>query len=265
MLKDLTRTDWLDLLRLSAERIPDVLVLRGTRSLDLQVNSHRALFDTAEALAVPNGIIDHVLIGTCGDRSVGYASVYGDAMAAAVTHVFGVLGTRLVIQTGCCGALRDGMRVGDLVAVTSAHCGEGAAQYYVPGKDAIRASDGLIERIIDGQGLAVQTHSGPIWTTSALMAEDRALLERWRDLGCIGVEMETASTFAVAEHFNMPHCALLFVFDVPLDGSHVLAGSEEQRARRRQGEQAMIDSVFYYIRHPGACRSSGPSEHPSYW
>lgn len=145
--------------------------------------------------------------------------MFGDAMAAAVTHVFGMLGTRVVIQTGCCGALCEGMRVGDLVAATSAHCGEGVAQYYVPGQATIQASDGLVENILDGRRLSVQKHVGAVWTPSALMAEDRALLMRWRDVGCIGVEMETASTFAVAEYFKMLHCALLFVSDAPLDGS----------------------------------------------
>lgn len=250
MLKELTRADWLELLHLPEERVPDILVLRGTRSLDVHLDRHRALFDGVDEVRVPNGIIEHVMIGGVGERLVGYASVYGDAMASAVTHLFGALGTRLVIQTGCCGALVEGMRPGDLVAVTSAYCGEGAAQYYVPGRDRIDTSPGLVDHLLRGLSVRVRTHTGPIWTTSALMAEGQAELERWRGLGCIGVEMETASTFAVAEYFKMRRCALLFVYDTPFDGAHLLLASQEQRVHRRLGEQAMTEAVFSYVRGP---------------
>lgn len=44
MLKELTKTDWLSLLSLPQDRIPDVLVLRGTRNLTTHYDRHRALF-----------------------------------------------------------------------------------------------------------------------------------------------------------------------------------------------------------------------------
>jgi hypothetical protein len=71
VLKELTRADWLELLRLPEERIPDVLVLRGTRSLDVHLDRHRALFDSADEIRVPNGIIEHILIGVVGERFAG--------------------------------------------------------------------------------------------------------------------------------------------------------------------------------------------------
>ena len=247
MLKELTKADWLSLLNLSEDRVPDVLVLRGTRNLKTHYDRHRALFSEAYEVGSPNGIIDHVMVGTYKDRYVGYASVYGDAMASEVTHIFGILGTSLVIQTGCCGALADGMLLGDLVAVTSAHCGEGAAQYYVPGKETVEASPGLVDRILRGRHLPVRVHAGSIWTTSALLAEGRTELARWHSLGYAGVDMETATTFAVAEYFEMRRCALLFVFDNPREGGHILLTDEEKRERRRLGGQAMVDTVFAYL------------------
>ncbi len=247
MLKELTRADWLALLELPEDRIPDVLVLRGTRNLKVHYDRHRALFADVREVGSPNGIIDHVMVGTYQQRLVGYASVYGDAMASEVTHIFGALGTSLVIQTGCCGGLADGMRLGDLVAVTSAHCGEGAAQYYVPGRDSVDASPRLADRMLRGRDLPVRVHTGPIWTTSALLAEGRVEIARWHELGCAGVDMETAATFAVAEHFDMQRCALLFVFDTPREGGHIFLTGEEQRERRRLGERAMLDAVFSYL------------------
>jgi purine-nucleoside phosphorylase len=251
MLKDLTKGDWLALLDIPEDRIPDVLVLRGTRNLKIHYDRHRALFTEAYEIGSPNGIVDSVMIGVYRQRFVGYASVYGDAMASEVTHIFGVLGTPLVIQTGCCGALADGMQVGDLVAVTSAHCGEGAAQYYVPGRESVDGSPGLVDRMLLGRDLRVGVHEGPVWTTSALMAEGRAEIEHWRQSGYVGVDMETASTFAVAEYFRMQRCSLLFVFDTPREGGHIMLTDAGKRERRQLGNRAMIDAVFSYIEKSG--------------
>src|SRR2546425_8488071 len=132
MLKNLTRADWLAFLVLDPERIPPFLILRGTRNLRTRYDQHRALFDDVIDVGSPNGLFEDVFIGRHEGMDVGYASVYGGPMASEITHVFGVLGTRLVVQTGVCGALGDGITAGDLVVATEAGCGEGAASCYSP-------------------------------------------------------------------------------------------------------------------------------------
>ena len=110
MLKELTKNDWLSLLNIPENRIPTILVLRGTRNLKANYAKHRAFFTDVFEVGSPNGIFEDVLIGTYKDIDVGYASVYGDAMASEIAHLFGVLGTSVVIQTGCCGALADSLQ-----------------------------------------------------------------------------------------------------------------------------------------------------------
>lgn len=130
MLRELTKTDWLSILGVPEERIPNVLLLRGTRNLKLQYERYLPYFCNVMEIGCPIGIVEDVLIGDYAGHSVAYASVYGAAMASEVVHLFGALGTRLVIQTGCCGALADEIETGDLVLPEEAYCGEGAAQYY---------------------------------------------------------------------------------------------------------------------------------------
>jgi purine-nucleoside phosphorylase len=60
--------------------------------------------------------------------------------------------------------------------------------------------------------------------------------------------METASTFAVAQHFGMRRVSLLFAFDNPCRGEHILTGDAEKSQRREQGEQAMIKMAFVLIK-----------------
>lgn len=247
MLKELKKSEWLSLLNIPEDRVPVVLVLRGTRNLKFNYAKHRAYFRDCIEIGAPNGIFEDVLIGTYQDTDVGYASVYGDAMASEITHLFGVLGTSVVIQTGCCGALADRIQPGDIVCATSAHCGEGAAQYYSPRTHEIDASPNLAALLTPARVEPVALHKGSIWTTSALLGEGIQEVQKWSRQGYIAVDMETASTFAVANYFRMGHLSLLFVFDNPCKGEHILMNDFEKQERRTIGEQAMIDAAFGII------------------
>lgn len=247
MLKGLTRNEWLAWLGLPADRVPEALILRGTRNLKSNYERHKTMFRDVLEVTSPNGIFEDVFIGSHRGVVVGYASVYGDAMASEITHVFGAIGTPLVIQTGCCGALTDGILAGDIVCATSAFCGEGASQYYLPGIPEIAPSLDLLEMLIDLRVAPVALHMGPILTTSALLAEGAAEIETWASQGRIAVDMETASTFAVADYFRMKRISLLFSFDSPFRGDHMTLSDREKQARRIAGEQVMIDLAFAII------------------
>ncbi len=244
MLKELRKSDWLAFLGIPEEMIPQALILRGTRNLKTKYQQHRSYFKNVLELDSPNGIFEDVLIGEHEGAKIAYASVYGAAMASEVTHVFGVLGTPLVIQTGCCGGLGDGMLAGDLVCATRAHCGEGASQYYVQDKKELAPSDDVTAMVANADLDGVDLRQVPIWTTSALLAEGNSEIQQWRDQGYGAVDMETAATFAVAEYFQMQRTSLLFVFDNPRQGDHLLLTDAEKEQRRGRGEQAMIKLAF---------------------
>lgn len=247
MLKDLTREDWLAFLDLDPARVPPVLILRGTRNLRTRYDQHRALFTDVLDVGSPNGLFEDVFIGRHAGRGVGYASVYGGSMASEITHVFGALGTRLVIQTGVCGALGEGIAAGDLVVATEAGCGEGAAACYTPGLQHAAATTELVEWACQTIDPAVPCHRGPIWTTAALLAEGDAEIDAWYRAGYLAVDMETATTFAVADHFNMRRLSLLVVFDNPREGAHLALTEHDKAEARMQGEQEMRRLVFQVI------------------
>lgn len=249
MLKDLGREDWLSILKIPEARIPKALVLRGTRNLKLHYQAYQAYFRDILEVGSPNGVLEDVFIGELGGISVAYASVYGAPMASEVTHVFGVLGARLVIQTGCCGALAEGMSAGDLFIAQEALCGEGASQYYRPGEKVVEASIDLCDWMPREVGPGpVGLYSGRIYTTSALFAEGMEEVEAWFRAGCSAVDMETAATFAVAKYFGMERASILYAFDNPRQKEHILLEDSEKDARRQVGNQSMIELVLEAIR-----------------
>ena len=231
------------ILQLDDAQIPSVLILRGTRNLRRHFDSYRALLTDPYDVGSPNGLFEDVVIGWRGGLTVGFAAVYGPAMASEITHVFGVLGTRTVIQTGVCGGLGNGVRAGDLVIATEAGCGDGAVECYLPGTTSVAASERLVRRAIASSS-APPCHTGPIWTTAALLAEGEADLIRWRDDGAIAVDMETATTFGVAEWAGMERVSILTVFDNPLEGDHLGLRAIDKAAARAEGERRMLEVVL---------------------
>lgn len=247
MLHDLTKSDWQALLNIPDERIPAALVIRGTRALKRYGAEMRQYFSNVLDIRDPNVVIDDVFIGQLDGICVAYASVYGAPMASEIVHVFGVLGTPLVIQIGCCGALAGPLSPGDLLAVSSAYCGEGASQYYKQDGKEVSATLRFEEAHSSAGEEPFKIHYGRVYSTSALFAESSDDVEKWAAEGFWGVDMETAATFAVAEYFGMDRGALLYVFDSPREGEHILTCDEEKNRRRRLGNQRMIQVALKTI------------------
>ena len=248
MLRELTKKDWLSILNIPESRIPNVLILRGTRNLKSQYEQHRKYFTNILDIGSPNGILEDVFIGDLDGFPVAYASVYGAPMASEIVHVFGVLGTSLVIQTGNCGALSKTIGVGDIFIAKEAYCGEGASQYYKPEDKVVKASAKLLNTSLIESSHDIPMHFGKIYTTSALFAEGKEEIEKWYREGYSAVDMETAATFAVGKHFGMKRISLLFVFDNPRRKESILMKDTQKDERRTLGKRCMIDLVLRITR-----------------
>lgn len=102
----------------------------------------------------------------------------------------------------------------------------------------VAASPALVQAVTASLR-AHSVHGGAIYTTAALLAEGAAELEAWHQQGFVAVDMETATTFAVAEYFGMARVGLLVVFDNPRRGEHLLLSVAEQATRRQQAQTVM--------------------------
>ena len=208
MLNDLTKKDWLKILPVLEDEIPSTLILRGTRNLREKYENHKKYFTNVRDVVFPNGIFENIFIGELNGNLTAFATVYGAPMASEIVHLFGVLGTSLVIHTGCCGGLEKNLKTGDIFIANEAYIGEGASQHYKLNKTVIRTS---IKDMISFD----HVKTGRIYTTSALLAESNEDIEKWSDLGCMTVDMETSAVFSTAEYFNMESTSVLFVYDNP--------------------------------------------------
>jgi uridine phosphorylase len=244
LLKELTGSDWMNMLAIPETDVPEVLVLRGTRNLRRHFIGYRELFTDVRELGSPNALFEDVLIGRLGNRRIAYASVYGPAMASEITHVFGLMGARVAIQTGVCGGLAPELLAGDLVIATEAGCGEGATWCYTPDCVTVSASERLIE-LARSELNGSQGCFNPIWTTAALLAEGTDDIERWANNGYAAVDMETATTYGVSAWTGMEAISVLSVFDNPRQGAHLGVEESEKDHLRAEGERRALELVLH--------------------
>ncbi|MBW3574493.1 MAG: hypothetical protein KY450_06435 [Actinobacteria bacterium] len=234
----MTRDQWLLALGLSPADVPSRLILEGSWWQTERNAQRLAVLDDVGELAFPE-----LHLGRHGDGRVLYSCAYGAPRAVEPVHIFGQLGTPLVVQIGSCGALQPGMATGDIVLPETATIGEGASQYY-GGAGSSAATPSLVdaaEAAFVRRGFRV--HRGAHVTTSALLAQPPELVRAWSDAGHLAVDMETSAVFSVAAFFGMQAVSLLFVWDELLRGRSWLDAFEPHEVAAQQRANAALMDV----------------------
>jgi purine-nucleoside phosphorylase len=145
------------------------------------------------------------------------------------------------------------MCIGDLIVPTFSYSGDGYCRYLQPG---FPPEDCFLERAFPDESLSamiaqavaplaraegVAVYSGPVFSTDSILAEFSRLDELINELGCIGVEMETAAIFKAARLVVIRSAALFSVSDVPVRNQSLFAGRpEEEKIRRRQTRRKVL-------------------------
>lgn len=188
----------------------------------------------------------------------------GGPSAAIVIHELIELGAQRLLRVGTCGALQEGLRLGELVIVTEAIAADGTSRALGAG-ERIAASPGLLAATSAGAGPAVggptvedrAVHRGAVVSTDVFY--DRRGLERaWRRAGALAVEMEVATLFALAALHGVEAAALLVVSDLVLPDRVRIGPEELQRAERRMGEVAL--RALGFERHAGLAETGAGAQ-----
>lgn len=165
----------------------------------------------------------------------------GGPSAAIVISELVDLGARRLLRVGTCGALQDGLRLGDLVIATEAVAADGASRALGAG-DTVPATSALLATVVAATGGSSldghAAHPGQVVTTD-LFYDTRGLEREWSAAGVLAVEMETATLFALAAARSVQAAALLVVSDLVLP-TRVRIDQEDLRAAEvRMGRAAL--------------------------
>lgn len=135
----------------------------------------------------------------------------GGPTAAAFLEELIALGARKFIACGGAGVLNKDIAVGHLIVPTSAVRDEGTSYHYLPPSREVSAHpDGVaaIESVLRAH--QVEYLTGKTWTTDAFYRETPARAAQRKAEGCLTVEMEAASFFAVAQFRGVPFAQILY-------------------------------------------------------
>ena len=162
---------------------------------------------------------------------------------AIVAEMVCAAGTRHILRTGSCGALREDISIGDLIIVTGAVRGEGTTPYYVPGNFStvadVRVTSALMKA---AETMGIKCHRGLVWTTDALLKETRDRVEEMRRLTVKAVDMVSSSLLTVAQLYEVAAGAILAVSDNLITGELGFMSP-----RYYETEAAMIDIALKAI------------------
>jgi 5'-methylthioadenosine phosphorylase len=141
----------------------------------------------------------------------------GHPSSMLVLEELAMLGARVVVRFGTCGAMVKGLRIGDVVIPTAAayHPGgafyqylrEGVCMATAPHFEVLKA---VVEEV---QKAGINYVIGPIVSSDAFYAEDPEFVKKWTSRGIIAVEMECAGLFMLGAMRGLKTGAVLMVSD----------------------------------------------------
>jgi len=149
-----------------------------------------------------------------------------------------VCGAHTFIGLGWAGALQPDLPIGSLILPTTCIREEGTSPHYLADEVQISADPDLLEHLsIASLAEGMLVRRGPHWTTDAPYRELVPTIDRYRQQGILGVDMETSAMYALGQFRNVRVANLLVISDEvwhewrPAFGSHGLREATIQALR----------------------------------
>jgi len=149
-----------------------------------------------------------------GRRLAAFHPGVGGPVAAGMLEIAIALGCTRFIACGGAGVLDRDIPVGHIVVPHAAVRDEGTSYHYMPPSREVAASPAgmaAIKQTLQKHGLDYLV--AKTWTTDAPYRETSTKAERRRSEGCVTVEMEAATFFAVAHFRGVTLAQMLYAGD----------------------------------------------------
>ncbi len=171
----------------------------------------------------------------------------GHPSSMLVVEELAMLGAKVVIRFGTCGAMVKGLKIGDIVIPTAAAYYPGGA-FYQYLKEAVCTAtaphfDVLKTLVEETQKAGVNYVLGPVVSSDAFYAEDPEFVKKWTSRGIVAVEMECAGLFMLGAMRNLKTGALLMVSDSLVEELG-FASAEELREYVNRASKIVLEALI---------------------
>lgn len=238
MYKHQTADDHKRLLGVKDDYRVDALIIMGTHP---KTKEYPHLIEALKSIGAPykeeeikHQFFQDIKVFVIGKKRIWFDVAYGAAYLSEIVHIASMLGSQSNILIGSCGALQDNMHTGDTVLVTESFGDESATRMYerTNTTHVFPANKNLYHRIEKNIEHRKTIHRGRLISVQAMLGETESDVLDWKNMGYIGVDMESATLFAVSHHFEVPAAALLYVADNLIKNE--LVGGQSYEAFRAQ-------------------------------
>lgn len=160
------------------------------------------------------------------------------------TEIVCAAGIPYIIRIGSCGALREDIKVGDLIIVDSCIRGDGVTPYYVENNFKTVSDKNLTEVISNtAKSAGKNVHLGACWTTDALLKETKENVNKAIEKGAIAVDMVSSALLTICQLNNVKASVILAVSDNIITGEMGFVNPMYYMA-----ESAMIDIALNTVK-----------------
>lgn len=246
---DYEAEDWCRVLAIAADEIPDVLILHGEWEPQPAIDRWAERLDTCRRAAW------NLLLGTHDGLRLGFTVAHGGPSTAVSVHPFAVMGVPVIIQTGYYGGLSETLEYGEILVVEAAESEDRVASGYVGDERSIAADRRLVDEATAAcVACGRRARRGSVVTIANSMTETHDMVQRWAARGHAGVEMEVATTYAIARAFGVSAVALLNLVD-NLALGHGFWDGDEERDTLVAATMESIHDVALALAHSQSRRS----------
>ena len=170
----------------------------------VQGNVHEGYFRTVNATSINCTMIDFGI---------------GSPQAALIINCLAYLDNlKSVVMLGMCGGVDDTLEIGDFVIPSAAIRGEGTSRHYLPPEfPAIPTASINLLCIGAVRQVGLMPKCGIVYTTDRRLWEfDEEFVNYLRRQRILSIDMELATLFSVAYHYEVPIGSVMLVSDMPL-------------------------------------------------
>lgn len=219
MYKHHTKTDFQRILNVPETYKVDGLLVIGTHPKDKEYPHLYEALEKSDLSYIEEKIdqrfFQDIKSLKIGDKRIWFDVVYGGAYLSEIVHLACLLGSRANILLGTCGALRSDLDIGDTILPLASYGNESSTRMYQrENQTHLHQSDPKVREAIKKHlSFRTKIDEGNLVTVQSMLAESQEDVDVWAREGYSGVDMESATMFAVSRHFDVPASALLFVAD----------------------------------------------------
>ncbi len=171
----------------------------------------------------------------------------GGPSAAIVFDELKMLGAKLMVRMGTCGAMVPELNVGDIVIPTGASYQVGGTiWWYAPGDCTVAVPDyDVLTRLVEEASKhGLKYLVGPVISSDYFYVELKEFARKWTSRGMIAVEMECATLFTLGRVRGFKTGALLVVSDTTLVKKEwELATAEELKQAVEKASRAVFEAI----------------------